>query len=149
MGNNNELRYKELREEADLKQKEIAEILNVKRSTYSKWENLNNDMPIEICTNLYKVSNDYILGLTSKREKITTPLDIKINLLGKKLFELRNAKNLSQVYLSEKVGYPQTTYSQYERGVRIPTTIKLLNIAQYYNISFDYLVGRSDKREIK
>ena len=145
------MRYGELREEADLKQKDVAKILNVKRSTYSKWENLTNDMPIEMCnklSNLYQVSNDYILGLTNTREKIKSPLDIKIDLVSKKLLELRKGNNLTQDYLSTKLGYPQTTYSQYERGVIIPKTFRLYDIAKYYQVSFDYLVGRSDKRNI-
>ena len=51
--------------------------------------------------------------------------------------------------LSKKLGFPQTTYSQYESGKRKPTTMKLLVVAQYYNVSFDYLVGRSQNKDIK
>ena len=65
------------------------------------------------------------------------------------LYELRKGTNLSQDVLSKKLGFPQTTYSQYESGKRKPTTMKLLVVAQYYNVSFDYLVGRSQNKDIK
>ena len=41
------LRYAELRLDAEKRQGDIAEILNVKTNTYSKWENCINDMSIE------------------------------------------------------------------------------------------------------
>lgn len=82
----------------------------VKRNTYSKWENMINDMKLEKSNelaNYYETSLDYLLG------------------------------------------FPQTTYSQYEVGTAIPTTLKLLVVAIYYNISLDYLTGRSDDKEIR
>jgi len=53
-----------------MKQKELAEYLNVTQSTYSDYENGNINVPIEqlirIC-DFYKVSLDYLVGRTDKR----------------------------------------------------------------------------------
>ena len=64
------IRYKELRLACDLHQQDIADILNVKRSTYSKWENLTNDMDLETANqlaNYYHVSLDYLLGISNHK----------------------------------------------------------------------------------
>ncbi|MBQ5590515.1 MAG: helix-turn-helix transcriptional regulator [Clostridia bacterium] len=59
-------RIRNLREDNDLNQSEIAKILNVSQSTYSRYESGFLDVPSEILISLakhYKVSVDYILGL--------------------------------------------------------------------------------------
>lgn len=75
--------------------------------------------------------------------------NIDYKLLSKRLYALRKERKISQKVLDDIVGLPQTTYSCYETGRRIPTTLKLIYIAQYYNVLLDYLVGRSDELEIK
>lgn len=60
------LKFKELREDKDLKQKEIAEICGVSDATVGHWENLKREMRIDCIVKLcefYKVSADYILGV--------------------------------------------------------------------------------------
>ena len=64
---------RELREDRDLKQYEIAKILGTTQQVYSRYENGLNEMPIRHLATLcsyYNVSADYILGL-SKRMEIT------------------------------------------------------------------------------
>ena len=63
------MRLKELREDSDVKQKEIAEYLHIKQNTYSQYENGQRQLPIDILIKLsqfYNVSTDYILGLAEK-----------------------------------------------------------------------------------
>lgn len=62
-------RIRELREDNDLNQSQIAEILNVSQSTYSRYESGFLDVPSEVLISLskhYGVSVDYILGLSEK-----------------------------------------------------------------------------------
>lgn len=59
-------RIRELREDHDLKQKNLAEILNCSQQVYSNYELGQRDIPTDILIKLsrfYKVSVDYILGL--------------------------------------------------------------------------------------
>ena len=61
-------RLKDLREDNDLTQQEIADILNISQRGYSHYETGNNDIPTEILIKLakyYNTSIDYILGLTN------------------------------------------------------------------------------------
>ena len=59
-------RIRDLREDRDLKQKDIAQYLNIKQNTYSQYENGQRQLPIDVLIKLskyYGVSTDYILGL--------------------------------------------------------------------------------------
>ncbi|MBQ9737145.1 MAG: helix-turn-helix transcriptional regulator [Clostridia bacterium] len=66
-------RLRDLREDNDLKQKEVAEILNTTQQVYSRYENGLNEIPIRHLITLskfYKVSTDYILGLTDNPKQL-------------------------------------------------------------------------------
>ena len=63
-----------LREDRDLKQIEIAQLLGISQQHYSKYENGENELPLRalvLIADYYNVSADYILGRTSCREGIT------------------------------------------------------------------------------
>ena len=64
--------------------------------------------------------------------------------------DLRIDSDLSQKQISEVLHISQRSYSHYETGTRgIPVEI-LIKLADYYNTSIDYLVGRTDnKRPVK
>ena len=65
------MRIKDLREDADLTQKEVANYLHVKQNTYSQYENGHRQLPIECLialARLYHTSTDYILGLTDQKK---------------------------------------------------------------------------------
>ncbi|MBO5059875.1 MAG: helix-turn-helix transcriptional regulator [Clostridia bacterium] len=64
------MRLKDLREDNDLKQKEIAEYLHIKQNTYSQYENGQRQLPIDMLIKIakyYNVSTDYILGLSNEK----------------------------------------------------------------------------------
>lgn len=63
-------RIRDLREDKDLTQKDMAEILNCSQQVYSNYELGQRDIPTEILIKLalyHKVSTDYILGLTNNK----------------------------------------------------------------------------------
>ena len=64
-------RLKDLREDADLMQKEVAEILKTTQRQYSRWERGDNEIPFHHVITLarhYKCSIDYIAGLTQNKK---------------------------------------------------------------------------------
>lgn len=64
-------RLKDLRQDKDLFQKDIAKILNMSRTGYSQYETETNDIPTEVLKKLsifYKTSIDYILCMTNVKE---------------------------------------------------------------------------------
>ena len=63
-------RLKDLREDADLNQTQIAKYLGMSQTGYSKYETGENDIPTQILIKLaqyYKTSTDYILGLSDNK----------------------------------------------------------------------------------
>mgnify|MGYP003311634353 CR=1 FL=1 len=67
-------RIRDLREDRDLKQRQLAEYLNCSQQVYSNYELGQRDIPTDVLIRLsdfYQVSTDYILGLTNnpKRNK--------------------------------------------------------------------------------
>lgn len=65
------LRIRDLREDADLTQKQIAELLMCDQSLYSKYERGERVLPLELAMQLadfYKVSLDYLVGRTDKKQ---------------------------------------------------------------------------------
>ena len=64
------MRIKDLREDHNLTQEQVAKILHIKQNTYSQYENEQRQLPLSCLIALakfYKTSTDYILGLTDKR----------------------------------------------------------------------------------
>ena len=65
----------------------------------------------------------------------------------KRIRELREDHDLTQREIAAELGMPQPQYFRYEQGYRdVPTDI-LLHLADFYNVSTDYILGRSDKQE--
>ena len=65
------MRIKNMREDYDLTQKQVAEYLNIKQNTYSQYETGNRQIPIEVLValaELYNTSADYLLGLTDQKK---------------------------------------------------------------------------------
>lgn len=61
--------------------------------------------------------------------------------------DLREDKDLSQKEMAEYLQIHQTTYSDYERGnLNVPVAI-LHKLADYYGVSVDYLIGRTNVKE--
>lgn len=61
------MRIKDIREDADITQHQIAEYLHIKQNTYSQYENGKRQLPVDVLIALarfYGTSTDYLLGLT-------------------------------------------------------------------------------------
>lgn len=65
------MRIRDLREDKDLTQREVADFLHIKQNTYSQYENGQRQIPLDFLIALakfYQTSTDYILGLTDEPE---------------------------------------------------------------------------------
>lgn len=65
----------------------------------------------------------------------------------KRLKELRNAKGVSQITIAAALGITDRGYRKYEAGASEPTLSILIALADYFQVSLDYLCGRSDIKE--
>ena len=66
------LRIRDLREDADLTQKQVSELLFCDQSLYSKYERGERDLPLKLAIQLadfYHVSLDYLAGRTDRKRK--------------------------------------------------------------------------------
>lgn len=64
------------------------------------------------------------------------------------LRDLREDHDLKQVDIAEYLGIKQTVYSRYERGFQTIPVEHLIKLADYYNVSVDYILERTNKSEL-
>lgn len=65
-----------------------------------------------------------------------------------KLLELRKQHKKTQQEIADILGIKHTSYLSYEKGINEPNIEKLTALANYYNVSIDYLVGREWNNDI-
>lgn len=69
-----------------------------------------------------------------------------MDLFAVRLQELRKEKKIPQKELAERLGISVRAYHYYEEGKRYPDFQGLLTLADFYGVSLDYLVGRTEQR---
>ncbi len=67
----------------------------------------------------------------------------------KNLRAIREDRDIKQKQVAEILNVSQNTYSQYETGVISLTAEVLIKLADYYNVSIDYLLDRTDNPDFK
>lgn len=70
------------------------------------------------------------------------------DLMQNNLRKLRKEKGLSQIAVQMQTGIEQALISKYENGERVPPTETLMQLADFYGVSMDYIMGRTDRKEI-
>lgn len=68
--------------------------------------------------------------------------------MNNNLKKLRKEAGLTQISLQMKTGIEQALLSKFENGDRIPPTETLIILADFYNVSMDYIMGRTENPEI-
>lgn len=61
---------------------------------------------------------------------------------------LRKNKGCTQIAVQVETGIEQALLSKYENGERVPTTEALLRLANFYNVSIDYILCRTENPKI-
>ncbi len=143
----NFIKLKDIREDHDISQKEMANILGVTRSAYSLWElgiNIIPLKPLVTYANYFNYSIDYVLGLTNDRRKnnITPVLDLKV--LGNNIKNLRIKNELSQENLANILGVTQACIVRYEKGLVCISTSNLYKLSKEFKVSINYLCGKEN-----
>lgn len=65
-----------------------------------------------------------------------------------RLRELRKSRGYTQISVQMQTGIEQALLSKFENGERIPPTETLVRLAEFYNVSIDYILGRTNKPDI-
>ena len=71
-----------------------------------------------------------------------------VDMMKNNLRKLRKEKGLSQIAVQMQTGIEQALISKYENGERVPPTETLMQLADFYGVSMDYIMGRTDRKEI-
>ena len=130
-----------------LSQEQIAESLNINRSTYKEYELQNSIIPSKYLwelSDILNVSIDYIFDFT--KEKKYNNKNNKLDKIksGTRLKELRKELKLTQLKLATILNTTQSVIADYEKGRYLIATPFLYTICKKYHISADYLLGKID-----
>lgn len=68
--------------------------------------------------------------------------------LSTRLIELRKAKGLTQKNLADVLGVAPVSWQRFEYGSSKPKLENIITLADYFNVSVDYLLGRTDNPKI-
>ena len=139
-------RLKEIREERNLTQREVADALEVERSTYAGWETGKDTIPLRRLNKLsdyYKISVDYMTGLSNVTSSYRV-IDLDAKVIGQNLKEFRKERNLVQKDIFLLLNTTSSTYSAYETGKVLIKTDFLYSICKNYNASMDELLGKKN-----
>lgn len=70
------------------------------------------------------------------------------DIMNNNLKKLRENKKMTQIALQMATGIEQALLSKFENGERVPPTETLMRLADFYNVSMDYIMCRTDKMEV-
>ena len=65
-----------------------------------------------------------------------------------RLRQLRKSRGYTQISLQMQTGIEQALLSKFENEERVPPTETLMKLAEFYNVSIDYILCRTDKPDI-
>ena len=141
-------RLRDIREDKDITQEEMAANLGVKRSAYSLWELGINIIPLKyLClfADFFGYSIDYVLGLSNNRVPKNLKKGFDIHVLGNNMKEIRLKNGLSQENVANILGVSQPAITRYEKGIVDISISNLYKFSKEFNVSFDVLYGRVKK----
>ena len=141
-------KLKDIREDNDINQEKMSEILGINRSTYSLWELGINIIPLKsLCdfADYFDFSLDYVLGLTNDRKSKSSIKGIDLKVLGNNMKLIRNKNNLSQENIAELLGVTQACITRYEKGLISISVPNLYKFAKEFKISINELCGKTKK----
>lgn len=138
-------KLKYLREERELTQKDLGDLLEIHAATYSQFEREDSLIPIKRLITLasfYNVSIDYLFSFTTNRQYNNNLKEINLELSGQRLKEIRKTNKFTQAKLANYLNTTQSNIVGYEKGSFPIATPYLYMICQKFKVSSDYLLGK-------
>ena len=148
-----EYRFKEIREDNDLKQHDVATKINISRGGYANIEaetaNIKLKYFLSFCNEM-NCTMDYVANLThNNKTHLITHIDkIDKSIMTERLNTLETENNKEAQDIAKELGISKSTYSHYKNvnNDRLMQTLMLKRLAEKYGYSMDWLVGRSNKK---
>ena len=139
------IRLKEIRENNDMSQRSLREVLKVGKSTYSRWETGEQLIPLtrlnEFC-NYFHVSMDYALGISKTDFKTKEIKQLEKNKIAQNLKSIRKELNYTQEELAKLFNTTHSTISAYENGKTIILTAFAIELCKRYGYSLDWICNK-------
>ena len=142
------MNLKEIRKQRNLSQKAISDYLNCSQVVYSRYESGSREPPIDFLIKLadfYGITLDELVGRTKSKNESIIVISQAVNRKHLKfantLKEEREKAGITQSKMAENLKTQVRTYGSWERGERQPDFDMLAKIADFFNVSIDYLLG--------
>lgn len=151
-----DFKFREIRDEYELKQAEIAEKMNISRGSYANIEAETANIKLKdflVYCNEMNFTMDYVCNLDNLNRMLFIK---KIDFIDKKILVerlniLENENHKQAKDIAEELGIHKSTYSHYKNpnSPNMIQTRMLKQLAKDYDYSMDWLVGRSNQKYIK
>lgn len=146
-------RFKEIREDNDLKQHEIASKIGMGRPEYANIESEISNIKLKdfltFC-NEFNCTMDYAANLTNNNKThLLIPITkIDKSVMSERLRMIEHENSVEGKAIAKELGITPSAYSNYknENMERLMQTLMVKHLAEKYNYSMDWIVGRSNKR---
>lgn len=145
-------KLKDIRQDLDLNQTEIADKIGIKQGVYSRWESGREMIPMRRLNSFANITGytiDYIMGLSVTNKKNSIIKEINLIECGERLRKWRKASGVTQKSLADFLNTTQSTISAYESGKVLILTSFAYQISKKYRVSIDWLLSRSDDMRVK
>ena len=143
-------RIKAIRKERKLTQKQMAEFLSTTERNYQYYESGSREPNLEtfsLIAERLEVTTDYLLGKSEFPDYAAFEDTIPFPFLPVRLKALREQRGLTLSTVAWAVEESVRNYAGYEEGEVLPKIRTICALADYFDVSLDYLVGRSDVAE--
>ena len=139
-------RIKDIREDNDLTQNDIANKLNVNRSTYANWENGDKLIPLEKLDDisvLFNVPFSYLLDKEMSYNKKITIKKMNYKKMLDKINAIKNDKKQTYQDIANAIGVSKATaFKYYNNQMKIPVD-KLILLSDFMKCNIDQLLGKN------
>ena len=142
-------RLQALRERIGLTQAKAGQLINLDSGTYNNYEKEKILIPIKhlnVFSNYYDVSFDYLFNFTETKQYKNNNKNINLNISGERLKNFRKELKYTQAKLAEILNISRTTITEYENGHLLISLPNLYTICKKYKVSADYLLGKIDNK---
>lgn len=136
-----------LREEKDLTQEQMGNIIGTKKFSISNWERGKEIIPLSKLnkySNYFNVSMDYILKLSNSKKEpiINNNMELDKQVIGKNIKSIREENKLSQRDLAKILNTTHSAIWAYETGKVMILTAFAYQLCITFNVSMDWLCGK-------
>ena len=135
--------YELMTEKGIYTQRQLSNMTGIPTTTISGWINagrLPDYTAIKKLSQFFEISSDELLEQNQYTEPQITSNSNFYNVLGRKLQELRLARGISLVQMSEEIQISKETLHDWEQGNLYMSYSDLVNVANYFNVALDFLL---------